>query len=283
MNTWSFWRSLQAMGVLLWAVSACGLRDLTSPSLSHDAADVTALSPSLWPGGPVPHFPEPERMEICVTFRAPLYFQFDYTVDLNTDGTIDRTGTRWVSQFYYLPCEEVVIGGSRSREHKVVLTQVVPPGYGSTYVVNEYRNGVYTTHPEAPGPTVTLFVNAVRFATVTFDNGPMYGCHFEYWRRSDHVGSWPYGYTPAMLFSSVFENAFPGLTLRDVLFLKGRGLNALGREAVAALLNAGSGFYWYTRHDVGDRFNDVFPGTEDEYDTVRLLFASKRVLGCPLD
>jgi len=52
-----------------------------------------------------------------------------------------------------------------------------------------------------------------------------------------HSSAWV-GYAPGSLFSSVFANAFPSKTLIQVLSLTGGGLNALGRAAVTALLNA---------------------------------------------
>ena len=46
-----------------------------------------------------------------------------------------------------------------------------------------------------------------------------------------------------MLLRSIagFDDAFPGMTLLEVLSQGGGGLNALGRHTVAALLNAASG------------------------------------------
>jgi hypothetical protein len=60
-----------------------------------------------------------------------------------------------------------------------------------------------------------------------------------WWRDPQNFSSWPAPYTPSTPFASVFENAFPaGQTLGDVLGYGGKGIFPLGREAVAALLNA---------------------------------------------
>lgn len=70
------------------------------------------------------------------------------------------------------------------------------------------------------------------------------GCSHGYWKN--HQDKWgPTGYDPTDDFDSTFsDDAFdcdafhPDITLMDALWLKGGGLNALAREAVAALLNA---------------------------------------------
>ncbi|MDH3224417.1 MAG: hypothetical protein OEO23_11935, partial [Gemmatimonadota bacterium] len=65
------------------------------------------------------------------------------------------------------------------------------------------------------------------------------GCTPGYWKQPHHFDSWT-GYDPEDLFSSAFEDAFPGMTLLEVLKQGGGGLKALGRHTVAALLNAAS-------------------------------------------
>ncbi|MFZ2523648.1 MAG: SipW-dependent-type signal peptide-containing protein, partial [Minisyncoccia bacterium] len=70
-------------------------------------------------------------------------------------------------------------------------------------------------------------------------------CSHGYWKQSQHFDNWS-GYLPTQQFSSVFENAFPGKTLLQVLQLGGGGLNRLGRETVGALLNAGKVDFPYT-------------------------------------
>jgi len=86
----------------------------------------------------------------------------------------------------------------------------------------------------------------------------------------------------------VFENAFPGKTLLQVLQLKGGGLNALGRHTVGALLNASAlSGYPYSTGQVISMFNAVFPGTAADYTTLSNLFESKEDdhegIVCPLD
>ena len=88
----------------------------------------------------------------------------------------------------------------------------------------------------------------------------------------------------------MFDNAFPGKTLLQVLKLPGsdgdaqNALNALGRHTVAALLNAASGGvdYAYSTTEVINMFNAVFPGTNAQYQTLKNLFAAENESGCPL-
>ena len=110
------------------------------------------------------------------------------------------------------------------------------------------------------------------------------GCTPGFWRQPQHFGHWPAPYTPGTLFSAVFENAFPGKTLLDVVSLGGGGLKALGRHTVAALLNAASGGVDYplSAADVIAAFNDVFPGSNQEYNALKDLFVELNEAGCPL-
>ena len=65
------------------------------------------------------------------------------------------------------------------------------------------------------------------------------GCTPGYWKQPHHFDSWT-GYAPSQPFGAVFANAFPGKTLVQVAGQGGGGIKALGRHAVAALLNSTS-------------------------------------------
>ena len=110
------------------------------------------------------------------------------------------------------------------------------------------------------------------------------GCTPGYWKQYRHFGAWPDPYTPNTMFSEVFEDAFPGMTLLDVLKLRGGGLNALGRHTVAALLNAASDDVNYDRSAVKviDMFNAAYPGSPDDYEQVKNIFNFFNEQGCPL-
>ena len=111
------------------------------------------------------------------------------------------------------------------------------------------------------------------------------GCTPGYWKQAHHFDSWTAPYTPNMLFSDVFENAFPGKTLLQVLKLGGGGLEALGRHSVAALLNSASAGVSYdlTTTDVINMFNAAYPGSKQAYNNLKDIFQSYNEQGCPLN
>ncbi len=105
-------------------------------------------------------------------------------------------------------------------------------------------------------------------------------CSHGYWKQSQHFDNWV-NYSPNQLFSSVFDNAFPGKTLLQVLKQGGGGLNALGRDTVGELLNSGKMNTGFTQAQVISMFNAVFPGTKSEYDALHAQFVAPE--NCPLD
>lgn len=111
------------------------------------------------------------------------------------------------------------------------------------------------------------------------------GCSPGYWKQPQHVASWPASYAPDMPFGAVFEDAFPGETLLDVLSHGGGGLRALGRQVVAALLNGASGSVAFplSDADVIDLFDAVYPGKKADYNALADLLAADAAEGCPLD
>ncbi len=110
------------------------------------------------------------------------------------------------------------------------------------------------------------------------------GCSAGYWNQPKHFKNWV-GYTTGQQFFSVFENAFPGKSLLQVLNLTGGGmLNAMGRQTVAALLNAANPDvrFGYTTSEVISAFNAVYPGTNADYETLKNLLEKANIKGCPL-
>ena len=109
------------------------------------------------------------------------------------------------------------------------------------------------------------------------------GCTPGYWKQKHHFDSWPAPYTPDMLFSDVFANAFPGKTLVQVAAQGGGGLIALGRHTVAALLNAASAGVSYdlTVNDVITSFNAAFQF--GDYNGLKDIFEGYNEQGCPLN
>ncbi|MET0052291.1 MAG: DUF4215 domain-containing protein [Candidatus Thiodiazotropha sp.] len=110
------------------------------------------------------------------------------------------------------------------------------------------------------------------------------GCTPGYWKQPHHFDSWNM-YTPDTPFSDVFEDAFPGMTLLQVMRNGGGKINALGRHTVAALLNAASTDvnYGHTPQSIIDLFNDAYPGSKDDYEMLKDEFADGNERGCPLN
>jgi hypothetical protein len=146
-----------------------------------------------------------------------------------------------------------------------------------TAVAGQYTNlGTATGTWNASTLTATDPDNYFAKATGTGTQG----CTPGYWKQSQHFGSWK-GYSPNQKFSTVFDNAFPGKTLLEVLGQGGGGLNALGRHTVAALLDASSGIdYGMAAEEVIAKFNAAYPGTD--YETLKDQFAAMNERGCPL-
>jgi len=120
-------------------------------------------------------------------------------------------------------------------------------------------------------------------AVCEFEGGD--GCTPGYWKQPHHFDSWTAPLTPDTLFGDIFEDAFPGMTLHDVLSQGGGGLKALGRHTVAALLNAASAGVDYSVDvsDIIDAFDDVYPGSNGAYQTLKNIFETENELGCPLN
>src|SRR5581483_5475894 len=94
--------------------------------------------------------------------------------------------------------------------------------------------------------TATFNVTAGQTVTCTFTDTSnekigSQGLTPGYWKQPQHLAAWTI-YKPTDTFDAVFNvSAFPSsLTLLQALAQGGGGVNALGRQAVAALLNATS-------------------------------------------
>jgi len=115
--------------------------------------------------------------------------------------------------------------------------------------------------------------------------GGGYGCTPGYWKQDHHFDDWTSPYDPTDPFSDHFEDAFPGLTMVQVLNNGGGGLDALGRHTVASLLNAANPEVSFdlTVQEVIDAFNNVYPGSDDDYESLKDQFANFNEQGCPLN
>lgn len=232
--------------------------------------------------------PTPEEVDLCKVGPAGSY-NFSVTinpgpglVDDATDGSVDLDAGS---------CERIAFAGGAA--DVVTVTENVPAGQQvDSIVVQQLTDGVLTmttlTGTNTASGVMGGFVPAG--AVITFYNslippppGGGQGCTPGYWKQKHHFDSWPAPYTPDMLFSDVFANAFPGKTLVQVAAQGGGGLIALGRHTVAALLNAASAGVSYdlTVNDVITSFNAAFQF--GDYNGLKDIFEGYNEQGCPLN
>ena len=135
--------------------------------------------------------------------------------------------------------------------------------------------------------------NPIQSAVVTFTNrllppppppGGGEGCTPGYWGRSQHFDSWTSPYTTSTSFFSVFGvDAYPGMTLLDVVNNTGPPKKQLGRMAVAALLNAASTGVDFdlTTAQVIAAFNAAW--ASGQYEATKDMLDDLNNQGCPLN
>ncbi|MEE8428687.1 MAG: hypothetical protein V3S33_04205 [Gammaproteobacteria bacterium] len=118
--------------------------------------------------------------------------------------------------------------------------------------------------------------------------GVVEGCTPGYWKQRQHFDSWV-AFSPG----DKFEDAFPGVnaatgnkTLLKVLKTGGGKSKALGRHAVAALLNASSPDvdYMYDVNGVQQIVSDAYAaGTKESFNAAKDVLRAANEQGCPLN
>jgi hypothetical protein len=272
-----------SMAVGLAACSSDMAKSSVTPSLSTQAL----IPPS---PGPNTRRADVEYIEVCKDYPGGTGPAVTFTVaaDIDSNGTVDQTFTITLNAG---TCRDVWIAGGAVGD-TVRVTETVPAGYTASYVVSTIAGTTITTQPSVSGNSTTLNAHSGFGSLVIFTNTPntppppppaTAGCTPGYWKQDQHFDSWTAPYAPNTLFSAVFENAFPGMTLLQVLESGGGGLDALGRHTVAALLNAASSgvSYGMTPAQVIAAFNAVYPG--GNYEGQKNIFATANERGCPLN
>ena len=233
---------------------------------------------------PVTQQPEPEGIDIEKSTNGedadePPGRTLAEGAPVNWTYVVTNTGVQMLTNIAVTDDQEGVVSCPESslesgESMTCTVTGVVQAG--------QYANmGTVSGTPPGAGPDVMDVDPSHYFGGV----GVAQGCTPGYWKQPHHFDSWPNPFMPESLFSDVFEDAFPGKTLREVLRGGGGGLNALGRHTVAALLNAAAGevSFGLTPSEVIALFNDVFPGTKDEYNELKDSFEALNEQGCPLN
>jgi hypothetical protein len=264
----------------------------STPSVVSPSTSSQAAIPSV--PGPNPGAPDLEFVELCKTYvgGAGPSVTFDVSVDINNDNVADATFQVTLAGG---ECKDIWVAGG-ALFNRVTITESVPTGYTASSVLS-VKDGITnttTTFPSVAGNVSTGAIargsggagSLVRF-TNTFVPPPppsgLQGCTPGYWKQDQHFNSWTAPYTPNTLFNTVFDNAFPGMTLLQVLENGGGGLDALGRHTVAALLSSASNGvnYGMTPAQVIAAFNAVFPG--GNYEGQKNIFAALNERTCPLN
>jgi cysteine-rich repeat protein len=148
----------------------------------------------------------------------------------------------------------------------------------STAIINETTTNEVTVTGN-PGPQECTATDTAQVTVIEAGEG----CTPGYWKQEQHFGSWV-GFDPSDDFETVFGvDASMTTTLLGALEQGGGGEYALGRHAVAALLNASS-------PDV-DYFTDVAgvialvqeAYASGDFEPAKDLLDLQNNLGCPLD
>ena len=118
-------------------------------------------------------------------------------------------------------------------------------------------------------------------ATALSADETMAGCTPGYWKQVHHEGSWV-NYEPTDSYSAVFGVAGYDKTLLGALETGGGGENALGRHAVAALLNASNldVGYLYTVDEVIAIVVGAY--NSGDFEGAKNLLEVQNELDCPL-
>ncbi len=286
---------------VLLALAACSEGDVvTSVDEAILAGAADFIPPSGGPGDPDPTAfgktagaPDVERYEICKRWvGTPGVATFEVSGPVNTHQTSTDDGS-WFGPFSALgetdwSCRDVWIEGAAGQI--VTATEISATGtnpYALT-LVQALTSG--TANPATIGADyvsgrVDGFTGAgvTAFFTNTEEVPPGdQGCTPGYWKQVHHFGNWT-NYAPGDSYDGTFGvvSSFGG-TLLDALERGGGKENALGRHAVAALLNAASAGVnaVYSEAQVIAMVQAAY--ASGDFNGVKDQLAAANELGCPL-
>ncbi len=236
------------------------LRAASRWAAAATVAAVVAACSDITPSGPNgPHFNAvelpPQIIKVCkqgpagvYNFRAISGENFG-TFLIGTPVTSpDGNGSMIDFQVAAGQCVDVYKNGLTLEAFTVSEEGPMPAGVELDFIT--YQQMAFLETPDGPLMTLTG-TNTLHFEpfpkpwTITFYNKKneqpgLEGCTPGFWKNSP--GSWPAtGYAVTDNFDAIFGvNAFtPDITLMQAINLKGGGVNALARHAVAGLLGAG--------------------------------------------
>lgn len=278
------WVALVASASLL---SACADAPTGAGPTLGDRALISALDPNS------PFAAAPGTVKVCTFSNSGLstYPRGNYNATA-TSGTLQQSNPFSVG----LPEECKVVWIAGATDGQVSVSLIPSAEYSLARIGIWYSNDLEQDIVLTGTNTATVNVGPNTGAAIWFKiDGATppppppvggEGCTPGYWKQRQHFDSWPAPYTPSTPFSAVFANAFPGQTLLQVVSQGGGGMNALGRHAVAALLNSGSTGVNYdlTTAQVISAFNAAYAsGNAETIENQKNIFATNNEKGCGLN
>jgi hypothetical protein len=145
----------------------------------------------------------------------------------------------------------------------VAIPLMIPAGVTSVTVELKSEQGAGSIWPAESLPASMVWVTGALYVEPP-EEDECEGCTPGFWKN--HVGAWAgTPYEPTDDFDATFGVDYfdPDLTLCEALWNGGGGVNALGRHAVAALLNSAHGVvdYCLTDKDIEDAVENMDKGT----------------------
>jgi len=220
------------------------------------------------------------------------------TIQLHFTGTFMANGPFSVPYAIAFNCTD---GGPAippiSETATGTVMNATPGGTDGTFDITVTEGAALAGRTCLVSGTATLFQGGVQYNTVSItDSGGateipvacvppprVTGRTLGYWKQSQHFDSWV-GYAPGDSFEAVFGRNVPGTpSLLDALKLGGGGLNALMRQATAALLNASNPkvTFPYSASNVIALFQKAFDS--GAYEATKDTFEGLNQTGCPLN
>jgi len=190
-----------------------------------------------------------------------------FEIAVNNTGTEDLGGVIVIDPM--VPdCEKDI--GVLTAGDSVIYTCTMPG------VLDSFTNVVTAT-----GESLGLEVMDEDPSTVLVEMLGNEGCSPGFWKQPQHLDSWE-GHAPVDIYADVFGAGFE-MTLWQVLGRGGGGVEALGRQSVAALLNAVSPEvnYRFTEEQVIAIVQDALVSGELDAAKDQLELENER--GCPID
>lgn len=211
---------------------------------------------------------------------APVYATGSTTInvgDVNQNNKLDP-GETWL--YTYTPTAPVTAGQHTNVGTATGTGAQTGLGVNATDVANWY--GQDDTPPPAPVSKIDI-EKFVQVVGPNSGNGGGEGLTPGFWKQSQHFYAWT-GYTQNDSYNTVFGVTDPtaGLTLLQALQRGGGGNAALGRHAVAALLNASNPNidYAYTVSQIIAMVRNAY--ATGNYETTKDLFAAENEKGADL-